>query len=90
MLTHGCREAAAKALGRIERLEVAHAQMAANWQTAAAQALLLLRLGAELAVTRLDALLFHGEWTIDLQQEGIRNGSCLVGVPIVDYSCCRV
>lgn len=40
--------------------------MSAHRQAAAAQALLLLRLGAELAITRLYALLFHGKWTIDL------------------------
>lgn len=43
--------------------------MSAHRQAAAAQALLLLRLGAELAITRLYALLFHGKWTIDLHGE---------------------
>lgn len=66
MLTHGGREAAAKALGGIQRLEVTHAQVSSDGQTAAAQALLLFGLGAQLAVTRLDALLFHCERTIDL------------------------
>lgn len=59
MLTHGGRKAAAKTLRRIQRLEVAHAEMSSNWQAAAAQALLLLGLGAQLAVAGLNALLFH-------------------------------
>lgn len=68
MLTHGGREATAESLRGIQRLEVAHAQVATDWQAATTETLLLFGLGAQLAITRLNALLFHGEWTIDLEK----------------------
>lgn len=69
---HGAEAGAARA-------EAAEAALVQRLQHVgeAQHALLLLRLGAELPVPRLDALLLHGERPIHLQRDVVRSGAVL-------------